>query len=277
MKLVRLVVAFSLGMFLIACNSEQEAQAAEPAPEVSVPLAPMQPVVDLAKVESDLPEEQKQQILANFAKFRPDVVFRSLSATAMAGLYEAEIESGGLVYLDASGEFFLSGELYRFTEQGIASVSEDARTARRLEMIQKLDRDQLISFEAKGDDVTDIYVFTDVHCGYCARLHNEVDELAKLGVRVNYLAYPRGGNRSQAYPIMKSVWCSKDRQKAITEAKANGTIEPVLCDTTVIEDHYELGNRAGINATPAIMFADGSLELGYIPSANLAVLAKMRR
>ena len=37
-----------------------------------------------------------------------------------------------------------------------------------------------------------INVFTDITCGYCRKLHLEMDDLNRRGVEVRYLAFPRG-------------------------------------------------------------------------------------
>ena len=76
----------------------------------------------------------------------------------------------------------------------------------------------MIIFEPEEVKAT-LTVFTDVDCTYCRKLHGELDQLLAYGIRVRYLAYPRGGADSPAFPKMVSVWCSNDRHKSFNQAK----------------------------------------------------------
>ena len=38
-----------------------------------------------------------------------------------------------------------------------------------------------------------VTVFTDVDCAYCRKLHSQIAEYNRLGVRVRYMFYPRSG------------------------------------------------------------------------------------
>ena len=279
MNVVRILLMTSLSFFVVACGADHEAQAAEAKTQDAADQVKISPVSQavLSNLSTDLPTDKAAAVLSKFSEFRPDLKFTTLNTTAFPGLYEAEFEQGGVIYISESGDFFVNGEIFKIEPTGLVNISEEGRTLRRKEAIKNLDSAELISFPAEGDDVTDIYVFTDVHCGYCAKLHREVGELAKLGIRVNYLAFPRGGSRSQAYPIMQNVWCSDDPQQAMTDAKSGKTVASTTCSSTAVLDQFELGSRVGVNATPAIMFADGSLQLGYKPAAELAVIAKAKR
>ena len=67
---------------------------------------------------------------------------------------------------------------------------------------------------------------------------------------------------------MVSVWCAKDKQQAMTEAKVNRAVESTVCDNSVAEQ-LELGKRIGITGTPAMVLADGEVIPGYVPAKKL--------
>ena len=54
-----------------------------------------------------------------------------------------------------------------------------------------------------------ITVFTDITCGYCHKLHEQMSDYNALGITVRYLAFPRQGLQSQAEQDMKAIWCRK--------------------------------------------------------------------
>ena len=92
-----------------------------------------------------------------------------------------------------------------------------------------------------------------------------------LGIRLRYLAYPRGGENADSYEKMISVWCSEDRHRSLTQAKHGQNIPIRECDSPILA-HYELGNQLGIRGTPALVFPDGRLIPGYMEAPRLAAM-----
>ena len=114
-------------------------------------------------------------------------------------------------------------------------------------------------------------MFTDVDCTYCRKLHNEIDEYLDRGIAVRYVLYPRNGRNSRAWSTSEDVWCSPDRNEALTLAKLGRKFETTSCDASMIGKHYELGQQVGLTGTPAIVFPDGTLLAGYMPAAQLSM------
>ena len=113
-----------------------------------------------------------------------------------------------------------------------------------------------------------ITVFTDVDCGYCARMHRQMADYNRLGIEIRYTAFPRAGIGSPTYEEMVSVWCAEDQHTAMTDAKAGRAVEPARCDSPV-SDQYEAGRAIGVNGTPAIVLESGELIPGYLPPDEL--------
>ena len=107
-----------------------------------------------------------------------------------------------------------------------------------------------------------ITVFTDITCGYCHKLHEEMKDYNALGITVRYLAFPRQGVQSQAEQDMKSIWCAKDRNKAFDDAMNGKGVQAATCDID-IANHYALGVQFGVTGTPAIVLSDGFMVPGY--------------
>jgi thiol:disulfide interchange protein DsbC len=118
-----------------------------------------------------------------------------------------------------------------------------------------------------------ITVFTDVDCPYCARLHQDVPELNRNGIKVRYLLYPRAGEGSKTYRRSVAVWCAPDRIKAVGIAKNGGQLEMRTCANPV-DDHYRLGERLGISGTPTIFLENGKKIPGYVPASQLIAIVR---
>ena len=113
-----------------------------------------------------------------------------------------------------------------------------------------------------------MYIFTDVDCGYCRKLHRELDDYLAKGIAIHYLFYPRSGPGSASFKTAESVWCADDRQAAQTRAKANQSVEPKQCDNPIMAQ-YMAGQQVGLRGTPMILLADGTAINGYMPAARL--------
>ena len=139
--------------------------------------------------------------------------------------------------------------------------------AYRKQLLDKVPRGERIVFAAANPKHT-ITVFTDIECGYCRKMHQDIPELNRQGITVEYLAFPRMGLGSQDYTDMISVWCAADRRQALTSAKQGKPVTPKNC-TNPVAMQYTLGQQVGVSGTPAVFAADGTQLGGYVPPAQL--------
>jgi thiol:disulfide interchange protein DsbC len=188
----------------------------------------------------------------------------AIAESPLPGILQVRL-GGDIVYMTDDGRYLLQGRLLDLETR--QDLTDEARGEIRRELMNDLDRDQLISF---GTDEADyeITVFTDVDCGYCRRLHEQIDEYNDAGIRIHYAAFPRAGVGSGTFEKMVSVWCAGDQQSAMDLAKAGGTPDPADCDSPVAEQ-YQLGQAMGVTGTPALLTPDGQLIPGYVPPGDL--------
>lgn len=139
---------------------------------------------------------------------------------------------------------------------------------RRLKALDEIPASERIVFAPSGDVKYTVQVFTDVACGFCRKLHEDIAEYNRLGIAVEYLAFPRTGIDSQDAIKMAAVWCSKDRKKALTDAKMGVEVHAPECDNPVAK-HHEIGTRIGLKGTPLFINADGIAIPSYLPPDKL--------
>ena len=137
--------------------------------------------------------------------------------------------------------------------------------AERAELLRQIPEGTLITF-APENTRRRVTVFTDVACGYCRKLHRDMEKLNRLGIEVRYAAFPLRPERS--YGKMVSVWCAEDPQKAMTDAKRRRSVPRARCDHPV-DEHISIGKRMGVKATPTFVTDDGRLLRGYGSHQNL--------
>jgi thiol:disulfide interchange protein DsbC len=215
-----------------------------------------------------LAQSVPQMVQDRAAELIPDRLPDSVVATPVAGLYEVTFGTQ-VVYLFEDGQHLLSGDLIDL-DRG-TNLTEDARKAGRKAVINGLDEAGMVVF-SPSETISSITVFTDTECGYCVRLHNEIDQLLAAGVEVRYLGYPRAGVQSPSFDTLVSVWCSDDPQQAMTDAKSGRTVEPRSCKTDIAR-HMEAAEGVGVRGTPTIVLQDGKTIPGYVPAGELIPMA----
>ncbi|UTM56797.1 bifunctional protein-disulfide isomerase/oxidoreductase DsbC [Photobacterium sp. CCB-ST2H9] len=191
----------------------------------------------------------------------------SVKPSPIQGMSEVVTERG-IIYMSDDGQYFLAGHLYQsvngepvnLTEQKLASINKDKLKGMEGEMIV---------YPAKDEKYV-VTVFTDTSCGYCRKLHSEMQAYNDAGITIRYLAFPRGGERSQNFGEMSAIWAAKDRVKAMDEAKKGKLdIEHSPHNDDLVMKHYQLGVAMGVSGTPALVLQDGTMLPGYQPPSRL--------
>jgi thiol:disulfide interchange protein DsbC len=149
-----------------------------------------------------------------------------------------------------------------------ANLTEVLRSRARLGLISAVPESDMVIFSPKNPLYT-ITVFTDVDCQYCRKLHSDMQELNRLGVRVRYMFYPRTGPNTESWRKAEVVWCSADRNDALTRAKAGAQLDMNKTCPTPVAREYALGQNIGLRGTPGIVTESGDFISGYMPPKEL--------
>ena len=202
---------------------------------------------------------------AKLRQLAPSASTIAISETPVPGLLQAQIENE-IVYISSDGKYLVQGALLDIDAR--VNLTDQARAGLRRDLLDGMDNPREIVFSPEGDPDYSLLVFTDIDCGYCRKLHEEIDDYTAAGIEIKYMAFPRAGIGSPSYEKYVSVWCAEDQQAALTLAKTGNDPEPLQCDNPVLEQ-YEIGQQAGVTGTPAIVTADGTLIPGYMPADAL--------
>ncbi|MGD2006413.1 MAG: thioredoxin fold domain-containing protein [Pseudomonadales bacterium] len=186
-----------------------------------------------------------------------------------SGLFQVVLASGERLYTVEDGRFLLTGDLYEVSENEIVNLTEMQRNGERLAAIEALNPDDIISFAPTGETKKVVYAFTDIDCGYCRKLHDEVQDYTDLGIEIRYLAFPRAGVGSASFQKYVSAFCAADNKQSLTDAKAGREIPTLNCENPVAAQ-YELGRMLGVSGTPSLVLDSGQMVPGYVPAADLA-------
>ena len=183
-----------------------------------------------------------------------------------------EVAVGGkVVYVSADGKYLLQGSLIELSSRDNLTAASEGVLRRGV--LDAVPRERRIIFSPAKPKYR-ITVFTDIDCGYCRKMHTQIADYNKAGISVEYLFFPRAGVPSESYTKAVNVWCAADQRKALTDAKADRPVPKKTCANPVAMD-YELGQKIGVDGTPAIYAADGTQLGGYLAPAEM--LARLDR
>ncbi|MFK8259483.1 bifunctional protein-disulfide isomerase/oxidoreductase DsbC [Erwinia sp. AnSW2-5] len=170
--------------------------------------------------------------------------------------FKTVLSESGVLYVTDDGKHFVQGPLYDVSGSQPVNVTNQL-LEKKVEALSK----EMIVYKAPKQQYV-VTVFTDITCGYCRKLHQEMADYNALGITVRYLAFPREGMNGNVAKEMKSIWSAAEPRKAFDAAMKGEAVSPI--DGKIdIGQQYKLGILYGIQGTPAILLENGSMIPGY--------------
>jgi len=214
--------------------------------------------------ETQVDKEKIANVTKNLKMMVPGLDDASVIPAPVPGLYEVTV-GPDILYVTQDGRYLIQGNIIDLETRANLTAPRAAQAASNA--LEKVGEENMVIYEPKETKHT-VTVFTDIDCGYCRKLHSEMDQYLAHGIRVRYLFYPRAGIKSESARKAVAVWCADDRNTAMTLAKSGQPIEMKDCENPV-SDHYSLGEQMGIRGTPAIVLTSGERLPGYVPADRL--------
>ena len=193
--------------------------------------------------------------------------------TPVNGIFEIT-RGSDISYSSSDGRYVIIGDLIDLDSD--ANLTENRRRGIRNRLLDAIPEAEMLVFSPKNPKYT-ITVFTDIDCGYCRRLHSQIAEYNRLGIRVRYLFYPRSGPDTESWHKAEAVWCAANRNDAMTRAKNGENIKSPKCSADIVARDWELGHKLAVEGTPAIILPSGEMLPGYSPPAQLSNYLKTGR
>jgi thiol:disulfide interchange protein DsbC len=216
----------------------------------------------------------QENIRESLKNILPDgAVIELIEPSPIPGIYAVYYGDLQPIYVTQDGSFFIYGDIYKININSISNITEKSVAERRKLILQNIPSEELISFKSSNEQFS-VIVFTDVDCGYCRKLHNQIDEYNSLGISINYAAFPRSGLGTSAFTKMVGAWCSDNPKDSMTKLKNNSTLDISFCENQPVSKQYIIGKKLGVDGTPAIFSMDGEMFPGYIEPEELLLRLK---
>lgn len=205
-------------------------------------------------------------------KIMPGAKADSVTPAIIPGLYEVMI-GPNIFYISKDGKYLVQGKIIDVEARKDLTDAKMARA--RITALDKIGTNHMIIFKPEESKHT-VSIFTDIDCGYCRKLHAEMDQYLAEGITVQYLFFPRAGKGSDSYKKAVSVWCADNRNDAMTRAKKGESIAEKECDNPV-DEHMQLGIDFNTRGTPMMITEKGNVLPGYVPAKQLAKALEVER
>lgn len=231
---------------------------------------------DKPQSDSGISAEQQAKIVDKLKQARPELNYTDIKKSPISGLYKIKI-NGQVAFVSADGSYLIAGDMFGVEVGNLINLQEEDRREaevafepQRAKMINAVSKDDMIIFTPPGEVKGYVVVFTDIDCGFCRKLHSQMDGFHDLGIEVRYLAFPRAGVNSKSAQKLATAWCAKNPQLSMTHFKEGKNMPIDTCANNPVADQYMLGQEVGVNGTPALVLASGKLIPGAVSPAYLA-------
>lgn len=221
-------------------------------------------------------DTSKDDIKESFQGFFGGSIISYIADAKVDNSYLILLNDGTKMIYFKDTDFAVVGDLYDLKNR--RNMTNSIMADYNKEVIAGI-KDKGISYPIKEgvEKLDTVYVFTDPTCGYCRKLHNELDEYAAAGINIVYIPYSRSGENTQSHNELVDVWCSSDKKKAMNMSKSDkgseikGLLGYNLTEecSEVVSSGEEYGRKLGIQGTPALYSSNGTGFPGYIPAREL--------
>lgn len=220
--------------------------------------------------------ELEQAVFARLRQARPDLSLSNFRTSPLPNIYKVDI-NGELAFVSGDGGFLIAGEMYQVNPGYLVNLQEQERQEaekafgpQRAKLLAAVDKKDMVVYTPKKDMKGHIYVFTDIDCGFCRKLHGQMKAMLDKGIEVRYLAFPRAGVNSNSGKKLATTWCAKDPTDMMTRFKRGENVALAACDNHPIAEQYLLGQSVGVRGTPAIVLESGQMIPGAVSPEMLA-------
>ena len=200
----------------------------------------------------------------------PTAKVLSIEMGPMKGLWEVDVENQGrrlVVYVDFTKKLVTPGPFFDYAaKKDLTREKTEALNKGRSVNVEGLSLQNALII-GKPDAPARVIVFTDPGCPYCAKLHGEMKTVSAR--RPDIVFYLKVFALISPDPkAAKSIVCSGSL--AMLEDAFQKKPPPEWdCATKEIDDNMAFVHQHGIDAAPALIFPDGTLQLGYLDAASL--------
>jgi len=208
--------------------------------------------------------KELEKVRSSLSLLMPELKVDDVSPSPVPGLFEVML-GPQVIYVTGDGRYLIQGSIIDLELR--KNITEPRLDFAKAKAVEQIGVENMVVFGHKHPKHI-VTVFTDIDSGYSRKMHSEMAKYSDRGIQVRYLFFPRSGIGSPSYRKAVSVWCSDNREQAMSLAKRGKSVEEKQCYNPV-QKHMMLGKLMGVVTTPSIVMNDGEMLPGYVPAEKL--------
>lgn len=191
----------------------------------------------------------------------------NVAPAEVPGLWRVDMKMNGKtwpLYLDYSKSYLISGNVIQLS-------SRENLTENHYRELNPVDLSTIPLDDAllMGDPnaKTKIIVFTDPHCPYCSKLHQEMKKALEVRPDIAWLIKlmpVKKGSRE----AVETILCEKSLE-LLDAAFAGRQLPPAACKNDSIDLTLQVAAKLGLRSTPSLIMPNGRIVPGYKELSHL--------
>lgn len=184
-----------------------------------------------------------------------------VSQAEVPGLWRVDMKMNGKtwpLYLDYSKSYLISGNVIQLDSR--QNLTENHYRELNPVDISAIPLDDALVL---GDPQAKIrvVVFTDPHCPYCSKLHQELKKAVKVRPDIVWLIkllpFKKGSREAS-----ETILCNKSLEQ-LDAAFAGRQLPPPTCSSPAPDQNLKLAAELGLHSTPTLIMPNGRMIPGY--------------
>ncbi|WP_425263633.1 DsbC family protein [Vibrio owensii] len=208
-----------------------------------------------------------------------------------SGLNMVRLASSEIFFTNDEASFIIGGQsigMFTPDSNGIKDVSTPVNETFNKKIVDELVGDTGILLKAENEEFV-VTAFVDPACGYCQKMHSEIDSYLDAGISIRFAAFPIFGDKSKA--ALESVMSEKEPTKAVEALleseqliKRSDNFDEFYDKLNTASDegkgvvakHTEAAKMLGMRGTPGLVLKSGKVIPSYIPASDLKAYLKQQ-
>lgn len=185
--------------------------------------------------------------------------------------YFIVLSDGSNAYYTKGSDSVVVGDIFNIKNK--KNISESLKGGYNLKVLEAFEDSEKILYLSDKENADMVTIYTDPTCGFCRKVHENIEKYNELGISIAYIPFPRGEEGTRPYEELKKVWCSDDRKESLDLAKqdkANQIESNIQNDClSTVRKGIDTGQKLKVRGTPSIYTESGYNIPGFIEPEKL--------
>lgn len=230
----------------------------------SIVIAPSTVLAQASTGKASKPASADHKILRDTVEKLFGAKVEAIGPAPLPGLVEV-IVNGNVYYIDSAGKHLIEGHIVDIGSRSSLTAQrklEFERTNAPVFDVASMNFEDAIKLVyGKPTPGRVLVAFEDPRCGFCKKLHQDLQGVKDLVV----YTFPVAFLGPQSREMNEGIWCASDRAQAWKAVMAGqGAPASKGCDFAALDRNMEVARKLRVTGTPTMFTASGQRIVGAV-------------